>query len=75
MSVAELQYLSDERGELMGVVVPIAVWREISAELETQHLLRSDAMKRRLLEAMGRDEPIPFAEVLDRLGIDEDETR
>ena len=75
MSVAELQFLSDASGELTGVLVPIAVWREISSELETRHLLKSETMRRRLLEAMGRSEGIPFDEVLSRLGVAESEVR
>jgi len=65
----EVSYISDERGEVTGVVVPIAVWREIRSELETHHLLKGDAMRRRLLGAMSRTEGIPPGEALDRLGL------
>jgi len=67
----ELQYISNEHGDLTGVLVPIAVWREISAELETRHLLGSDAMRQRLLDAMARSGGLPFEEVIAQLKIDE----
>jgi PHD/YefM family antitoxin component YafN of YafNO toxin-antitoxin module len=53
-----LQYLTDDNGKAVAVVVPIEVWREIESERETAYLLKSDAMKPRLLEAKGRTEGI-----------------
>lgn len=70
MSTADLQYISDERGDLTAVIVPIALWKEIVSEFETQYLLKNEAMKKRLLEARGRGEGIGLDEVLDRLGIE-----
>ncbi len=52
-----------------GVIVPIEVWREIIAERETAYLLKSEAMKQRLFEAKSRQDGIPFAEALEKLGI------
>jgi hypothetical protein len=69
MSTEDVQYVSDEHGALTGVVVPIALWREIISELETHHLLKSETMKRRLLEARGRQDAIPLDEALAELGI------
>lgn len=69
MTLTEIQYISDEEGNPTGVIIPIDLWREIAAERETAHLLRSETMKRRLLEARGRREGIPFAEVREKLGI------
>ncbi|HMB90445.1 MAG TPA: hypothetical protein VKP65_06330 [Rhodothermales bacterium] len=69
MSTEDVQYVSDEHGDLTGVVVPIALWREIISELETHHLLKSEAMKKRLLEARGRQDAIPFDEALEQLGM------
>ncbi|HWE38730.1 MAG TPA: hypothetical protein VG406_19435, partial [Isosphaeraceae bacterium] len=60
MPGSDLLYLSNERGDVTGVVVPIDIWREISAELETHHLLKSEAMRRRLLGAMARTGGVPF---------------
>jgi PHD/YefM family antitoxin component YafN of YafNO toxin-antitoxin module len=64
-----IQYVSDEAGHPTAVLVPIDVWREIASERETAHLLRSDAMKQRLLEARQRREGMPFDEVRAKLGV------
>lgn len=68
-TLMEIQYISDEEGNPTGVIVPIELWREIASERETAHLLRSETMKRRLLEARERREGIPFDEVRKKLGI------
>ena len=47
----EIQYVFNESGEPTAVIVPISVWRDIESERETAHLLKSETMKRRLLEA------------------------
>ncbi len=73
MTGPEVLYLSNEQGDVTGVVVPIDVWREISAELETHHLLKSEAMRRRLLGAMARAGGVPIDEAMNRLGLDESE--
>jgi PHD/YefM family antitoxin component YafN of YafNO toxin-antitoxin module len=65
----DIQYISDEEGNPTGVIVPIEIWREIASERETAYLLRSDAMRRRLLEARERREEIPFDEVRQKLGL------
>jgi PHD/YefM family antitoxin component YafN of YafNO toxin-antitoxin module len=64
-----VQYISDEKGNIEGVIVPIEVWREILSERETAYLLDSAAMKQRLLEAMQRTDGIPFEQALEKLGI------
>ncbi|HJQ33042.1 MAG TPA: hypothetical protein VJ866_12720 [Pyrinomonadaceae bacterium] len=69
MSLTEIQYVSDETGKPVGVIVPIELWREIESERETAYLLKSEEMKRRLLEAKGREEGIPFDEACEKLGI------
>ncbi len=73
MNEPALQYLADERGDITAVVVPITAWREIASELETQHLLRTPAMRERLLAALGREGGYPLGEVLERLGVAEEE--
>jgi PHD/YefM family antitoxin component YafN of YafNO toxin-antitoxin module len=65
----DIQYISDEEGNPTGVIVPIEIWREIASERETAYLLRSDAMRQRLLEARERREEIPFDEVRQKLGL------
>ena len=65
----EIQYISDESGEPTAVIVPIELWREIESEKETAYLLKSENMKRRLLEAKDRNSGIPFEEAREKLGI------
>lgn len=69
MSQTEIQYISDESGNPVGVIVPIELWREIESERETAYLLKSENMKRRLLEAKERQDGIPLEEAVERLGI------
>ena len=66
---AEIQYVSDKGGNPVGVVVPIELWREIESEKETAYLLKSENMKRRMLEAKERQEGISFDEACEKLGI------
>jgi antitoxin YefM len=65
----EIQYVSDESGEPTAVIVPIELWREIESEKETAYLLKSENMKRRLLEAKEGQTGIPFEEAREKLGI------
>ena len=65
----QLQYVSDEQGNAVGVIVPIELWREIEAELETAYLLKSATMKKRLLEAKARTEGISLEDARAQLGI------
>ena len=67
--MTEIQYVSDESGQPTAVIVPIELWREIESEKETAYLLKSESMKRRLLEARERKDGIPFEEALEKLGI------
>jgi antitoxin YefM len=67
--MTDIQYISDESGEPVGVIVPIDLWREIESERETAYLLKSENMKRRLLEAKDREEGIPFDEAREKLGL------
>jgi PHD/YefM family antitoxin component YafN of YafNO toxin-antitoxin module len=69
MSLTEIQYISDESGNTVGVIVPIELWQEIESERETAYLLKSENMKRRLLEAKGRQEGITLDEACEKLGI------
>ncbi len=67
--MAEIQYVSDESGNPISVIVPIELWREIESEKETAYLLKSENMKRRLLEAKERRGGISFEEACEKLGI------
>lgn len=69
MSEIQIQYVANAEGQLTSVLVPIELWREIESELETAYLLRSETMKNRLLEAIHRQNGIPFEEALEKLGI------
>ncbi len=69
MSLAEIQYVADEDGNTVAAIVPIELWREIESERETAYLLKSENMKRRLLDAKNRQEGISFDEAREKLGI------
>jgi len=69
MGRAHIQYVSDEKGNPTSVIVPIELWREIQSEKETAYLLKSKAMKKRLLEAQKRREGIPFEVAREKLGV------
>ena len=69
MSLAEIQYVADEDGNTVAAIVPIELWREIESERETAYLLKSENMKRRLLEAKNRHEGISLDEACEKLGI------
>jgi hypothetical protein len=71
MSDGNIQYVSDENGTTVSVIVPIEVWREIESEKETSRILASATMRQRLKEAMEDANPIPFEEALEKLGIRE----
>ena len=64
-----VQYVSDENGNTISVIVPIDLWHEIESERETAYLLKSEAMKRRLLEAKQRTEGISLEDARAKLGI------
>jgi len=65
----QIQYISDDQNNVTGVIVPIDLWREIESEKETAYLLKSETMKKRLLEAKNRKEGIPFDEACEKLGV------
>jgi hypothetical protein len=66
---AQLQYVSDEQGNAISVIVPIHLWREIESERETAYLLKSATMKQRLLDARSRTDGIPLEDARAQLGI------
>ena len=69
MPEAEIQYVSNESGEPTAVIVPISLWRDIASERETAHLLKSETMKRRILEAKERQQGLSLDEAIEKLGI------
>ncbi|WP_082674645.1 prevent-host-death protein [Thiohalocapsa sp. ML1] len=64
-----IQYVSDEQGRRLSAIVPIELWEEITAEIETAYLLKSDTMRERLLLAKGRDGGISLEDARAQLGI------
>jgi hypothetical protein len=64
-----IQYITDSEGKTVGVIVPIALWQEIESERETAYLLKSEAMKQRLLKAKERSDGLTLAEARAKLGI------
>jgi prevent-host-death family protein len=69
MANTEIQIVSSESGEPTAVIVPIELWREIESERETAYLLRSEAMKVRLLQAARRQTGLSFEDVIEKLGV------
>jgi len=61
--------VADEDGNTVAAIVPIELWREIESERETAYLLKSENMKRRLVEAKNRQEGISIDEACEKLGI------
>jgi hypothetical protein len=66
-SLVEKRYISDSDGKTVGV--PIELWREIGSERETAYLLKSETMKRRLLEAKERQGGTSLEEARAGLGV------
>jgi len=64
-----VQFISDVDGTPVGVIVPIELWHEIESERETAYLLRSKAMKKRLLAAKSRRKGISFEKARAQLGV------
>lgn len=69
MTEASIQYVTGADGETVGVIVPIALWREIESERETAYLLQSETMKDRLLAAKARTEGVSLEAARAKLGI------
>jgi PHD/YefM family antitoxin component YafN of YafNO toxin-antitoxin module len=69
MTEVDIQYVSNESGEPTAVIVPISLWREIESERETAYLLKSETMKRRLIEAKDREHGLSLEVVVEKLGI------
>ena len=69
MPDTEIQFVTNESGQPTAVIVPISLWRDIESERETAYLLKSEAMKRRLLEAKERQQGLSLDEAVEKLGI------
>jgi PHD/YefM family antitoxin component YafN of YafNO toxin-antitoxin module len=69
MTGVDIQYVSNEGGEPTAVIVPISLWREIESEWETAYLLKSETMKRRLLQAKQRQQGFSLDQAVEKFGI------
>ena len=69
MPDTDIQIVSNEAGEPTAVIVPIELWREIASERETAYLLRSEAMKQRLLAAAQRQDGLSLDTLIEKLGM------
>ncbi|MBD3251761.1 prevent-host-death protein [Candidatus Uhrbacteria bacterium] len=67
--MTQIQYISDENDNVTGVIIPIELWQELQSEKETAYLLKSETMRKRLLEAKNRKEGIPLEEACEKLGV------
>jgi len=65
----QVQYVSDEEGQAVSVIVPIELWREIASERETAYLLKSETMRKRLLEAKNKTGGVSLEDARAQLGI------
>jgi hypothetical protein len=65
--MGQLQYTADENNNITGIIVPIDLWNGIQSEKETAYLIKSEAMKSRLLEAKNRKKGIPFDDACKKL--------
>lgn len=64
-----MQYICDEAGQKVAVVVPIDLWQEIMSEKETAYLFSSPTMRERLLTAKNRQNGISLEAACEKLGI------
>jgi PHD/YefM family antitoxin component YafN of YafNO toxin-antitoxin module len=69
MANAEIQIVSNEKGQPTAVIIPIEMWREIESERETDYLLKSETMKSRLVAALASTESIPFEAALEKVRV------
>ena len=65
----DIRYVSDADGKTVSVIVPIELWREIESSQETAYLLKSPAMKERLVEAMQRQDGVSLEDARAKLRI------
>jgi|GEM_PF-1348248 len=72
-----IQYITGDTGDITAVIVPIQEWESVISKLseikpernDTEYLLKSRKMKKRLLEAMNRTGGKTLEEVRNELGI------
>ena len=62
-----MQYICDESGQKIAVVVPINIWQEIISEKETAYLLSNPTMRERLISAKNRQNRISLEEACEKV--------
>lgn len=50
----DVQYVTNAEEPTVSVIIPIDLWRDLLAECETAHLLKSATMRQRLRDAKAR---------------------
>lgn len=65
----EIQIVSNAAADPTAVIVPIALWNEITSARETAYLLKSEAMRQRLRAAMQREDGVALDDALSKLGL------
>lgn len=58
----EVQYISDEKGHVLGVIVPIRLWREMLSERKEVFKLDNEAMQRVRIENVEVEDDPPASE-------------
>ncbi len=69
MAQTAIKYVSDDKGKVQSVIVPIDLWHEVESAKETAYLFKSAVMKKRLLDAKKRKKGVPMETVRESLGI------
>lgn len=73
--MTDIQYISDAKGNPVGVIVPIEIWHEIESEKETAYLTKSEtgdkdfwlsASENSLDEIWNNEEDDVYAELLEK---------
>src|SRR5690625_580387 len=70
MNYSELQFLSDHEGSVQSVVVPIDLWHQLNARVETFYISQNPVWYARIREAMTRGTGIAFDESLRQIEYD-----
>ncbi|MBM2816683.1 MAG: hypothetical protein HW421_3445 [Ignavibacteria bacterium] len=65
----DIQYLSDTKGKIKSVLVPLKLWESLVSESETRYIMKSNKMKSRLDESRSRKSYQKKEEVYEKLGI------
>lgn len=70
MKKQNVRYVSDDRGDITDVIIPIDLWRTIAIDQDqTKYLLFSKVMKNRLLGSIRRNESFSLEEARARVGL------